>query len=430
MHIGFGSRPDFPSPYAGDAEGLFTAYPWLAGFIAQDFWSQLEPTQGGSLDFSYLDLKVAQATAVGKPILILIKTGGGSATGAAYPSWVVAPSGLNRPVFNEKAAVLTSVCPWDSVLLDYFLRTVQAVAARYDKHQWVRGVYVAGPTDRYPEMQFIDEGLFRPAPGAALTIADDPLTAAATTITASASTASWPASGGFCIDETGTREDVRYSGRTGSTFTGVTRGVNGTTAASHALGVTITKYNPWTTVTGGNPAYTNAIYEAAWLRTIRAYVDYWRHTPVIALLDHVFNVAGGGTEDPDVFGWDSANSLEIGVVRALEANPNLAAQVTVGTANVGDDPAKVAMDDPRYARLRAVPVHPTTQLPFGVRKCPIYYELATVKMLAQNAASTTESLRIGREVFGARAIMVPQTLWAVSQAVRDAMRDAYTDYWL
>ena len=59
LHIGFGSRPDFPSPYAGDAEGLFTAYPWLAGFIAQDFWSQLEPTQGGSLDFSYLDLKVA-----------------------------------------------------------------------------------------------------------------------------------------------------------------------------------------------------------------------------------------------------------------------------------------------------------------------------------------------------------------------------------
>lgn len=66
---------------------------------------------------------------------------------------------------------------------------------------------------------------------ASTTLADNPLSAVATTVTL-ASTADFPEQGRIKIDE----EEILYTGKTATTLTGCTRGARGTRAASHTTG--------------------------------------------------------------------------------------------------------------------------------------------------------------------------------------------------
>src|SRR5581483_8813012 len=73
------------------------------------------------------------------------------------------------------------------------------------------------------------------------------LTAAATTATVD-STASWPATGYFMIDA----EYMTYSGLTATTFTGLSRGGNGTAAAAHTNNARVSRSTVITVAQGPN----------------------------------------------------------------------------------------------------------------------------------------------------------------------------------
>jgi hypothetical protein len=62
------------------------------------------------------------------------------------------------------------------------------------------------------------------------------------------STAGWPDSGYFMIDS----EEFTYTGKTGTSFTGVLRGVNGTTAAAHGNGKMVSRSRVVTIAEGPN----------------------------------------------------------------------------------------------------------------------------------------------------------------------------------
>jgi hypothetical protein len=70
------------------------------------------------------------------------------------------------------------------------------------------------------------------------------------------STAGFPATGTILIEN----EDIAYTSITGTTFAGLTRGVNGTTAVGHAGGVTITVYSDDSWLT--NWAFADALFGA------------------------------------------------------------------------------------------------------------------------------------------------------------------------
>jgi hypothetical protein len=74
--------------------------------------------------------------------------------------------------------------------------------------------------------------------GLLTTVSDNPMSAGATTVNV-VSTSEYPSSGTLLI---GT-EAVSYTGKTATAFTGLTRGVFGTTAASHVTGTQIDHYN-------------------------------------------------------------------------------------------------------------------------------------------------------------------------------------------
>lgn len=75
------------------------------------------------------------------------------------------------------------------------------------------------------------------SPISATTVSDNPLTLGATTVNVS-STTGYPTSGTLVIDS----ESMTYTGISGNAFTGVTRGVLGTTAVSHVSGSRIDYY--------------------------------------------------------------------------------------------------------------------------------------------------------------------------------------------
>jgi hypothetical protein len=72
--------------------------------------------------------------------------------------------------------------------------------------------------------------------GTTLTTLNGAINASVTTITV-ASTANYPSAGAISIG--GSTEVIQYTGKTGTTFTGCTRGAYGTTAASHSSGATV-----------------------------------------------------------------------------------------------------------------------------------------------------------------------------------------------
>ncbi len=81
-----------------------------------------------------------------------------------------------------------------------------------------------------------------PATGAALSVNTDPTT-------------TFPSTGTLLI---GT-EEITYTGMTASSFTGITRGANGTTAAGHTSGATVARFASWddTTSAWGTRTYSN-----------------------------------------------------------------------------------------------------------------------------------------------------------------------------
>lgn len=80
------------------------------------------------------------------------------------------------------------------------------------------------------------------------TLTDNPLTAGATTVNVAA-TGLFAAAGSILI---GT-EMIDYTGKTGTSFTGCTRGVRGSTAVSHAVGATVSKLTARTAPVAGVP---------------------------------------------------------------------------------------------------------------------------------------------------------------------------------
>lgn len=69
----------------------------------------------------------------------------------------------------------------------------------------------------------------------AIASASDPANGGAITVTDTAATAAFPSSGTVQIDD----EKISYTGKTATTFTGITRGASSTTATPHSVGATI-----------------------------------------------------------------------------------------------------------------------------------------------------------------------------------------------
>ena len=88
-------------------------------------------------------------------------------------------------------------------------------------------------TVRYPTALDTADSLIRAANSARTTLSAS-ITNNAATISV-ASTASFPASGAFMIDS----EIIFYTGKTATTFTGLVRGADGTTAAAHSSGAAV-----------------------------------------------------------------------------------------------------------------------------------------------------------------------------------------------
>lgn len=148
-HMGFSNRPSVVFDYA--------TYPWVTGTIVQEFWSALQPTAHGpngveptDIDYSYLDGALTQATLDQKPVIFLVKTGGGSTAPAdATPSWITgAPYSRPHPTISGG----TDAWPWDHVSQMAFFDLVRHLGKRYDGHPWLRGVYISGCQTQYPEM--------------------------------------------------------------------------------------------------------------------------------------------------------------------------------------------------------------------------------------------------------------------------------------
>lgn len=81
---------------------------------------------------------------------------------------------------------------------------------------------------QYPSAAGTDANLFVAVNNLSTSLTDNPLTSGATTVNVS-STTGFPTAGYITIDA----EAISYTGTTGTSFTGCTRGADGTTAASH-----------------------------------------------------------------------------------------------------------------------------------------------------------------------------------------------------
>ena len=97
--------------------------------------------------------------------------------------------------------------------------------------------------------------------GSSTTLNGD-INSSVTTITV-ASTAGFEDVGTITIDE----ENITYTGKTTTTFTGCTRGADSTVAASHSNGDTVTRASKWYNITRSSGAYS-ATADEGWTSTI------------------------------------------------------------------------------------------------------------------------------------------------------------------
>jgi hypothetical protein len=97
--------------------------------------------------------------------------------------------------------------------------------------------------------------------GSSTTLNGD-INSSVTTITV-ASTAGFEDVGTITIDE----ENITYTGKTSTTFTGCTRGADSTVAASHSNGDTVTRSSKWYNITRSSGAYS-ATADEGWTSTI------------------------------------------------------------------------------------------------------------------------------------------------------------------
>ncbi|MFH1603178.1 MAG: hypothetical protein ABIH03_04655, partial [Pseudomonadota bacterium] len=108
---------------------------------------------------------------------------------------------------------------------------------------------------------------------ASTTVTDNPLTATATSVNV-ASTAGFAAHGRIVIDA----EQMNYSGKTATVFTGVSRGLDGTAAAAHVLGSTVSQDMCLVKSTGTSASGTRVIETAMAVRGERAMMVYAKGT--------------------------------------------------------------------------------------------------------------------------------------------------------
>lgn len=87
---------------------------------------------------------------------------------------------------------------------------------------------------QYPGAAGTDANLFIAANNLSTSLSDNPLTIGATTVNV-ASTTGFPTAGYITIEA----EAISYTGTTGTSFTGCTRGADGTAAASHVTGLQV-----------------------------------------------------------------------------------------------------------------------------------------------------------------------------------------------
>jgi len=86
----------------------------------------------------------------------------------------------------------------------------------------------------YPSTQNTDDNLYIAVNNLSTVLTDDPLSDSATTVNVS-DASSFPSVGIITID----LEAIHYTGKTATSFTGCTRGFDGTTAASHLVNATV-----------------------------------------------------------------------------------------------------------------------------------------------------------------------------------------------
>lgn len=402
-------------------DGFFQTYPWMAGFICWDKWSVFEATEN-TYDFSYFDAQVTRARVDNKPVILQLKTGGAAtSSNDAIPSWI-SGAPYYRPVhYRSDQSGDTNACPWDVVSRQKVLNALAAMGRRYDSERLVVGIYLCGVNGQYNEMVFPPGTTAFDAPSA-LTIANNPLAANGTSVTSNEDASAWQLKGGFRIDS----EDFAYSNRVGNVFTISARGMNGTVADSHLQNAAITKYNPWTTITGNPPNEIwvdpdGVVLRDAYLDQARQVAARWPTTPIIVLVDRVRPT---GTYTEVSIGWDTTLLVDRGVIAAIDSDVKLRQQVYYGTANIGDD---VVMTDPRFARCRRTPIHPITGVPYGVRLAGIYHEVGDGHVT--DAPGLYESLRRVRVDCGSTACMINWTTWGRGDDYKAAVRQASLDFW-
>jgi len=155
-------------------------------------------------------------------------------------------------------------------------------------------------------------GIWGGISGAAATTAVDDgsgMTASATSVTVDSS-ANFETTGYLLIDS----EIIQYTGKTSTTFTGLLRGLFGTTAATHADDATVTEaLGGW-----GMPATTNVA---------GALLRHWSHDNFGE--DLVMNVRDGAIYYWDKSGGTSARAVEITTLAGSTNAPTIAKKVIV-----------------------------------------------------------------------------------------------------
>ena len=125
--------------------------PFVAGVSIRTTWESVEPLEG-EFDWSYIDSQLARAEAAGKRAILRVMAG------IYAPQWVydagaestvLRGHNQNNKLFGREFRIPV---PWDAVVLDRWKRFIAALGERYNGHQAIYAVAMAGPTGLTSEM--------------------------------------------------------------------------------------------------------------------------------------------------------------------------------------------------------------------------------------------------------------------------------------
>lgn len=130
-----------------------------------------------------------------------------------------------------------------------------------------------------------------------------------------ASTASFPATGWILIEN----EIIAYTGKTGTTFTGITRGVLGTTNVAHTAGLFVSEVQGTGSPTAiGKVLFNNTSFSNSVYTTSADYSKIYFDTPGIFNLQFSAQLLNYTTSEDNVTVWFQKNGTDIAATASVE----------------------------------------------------------------------------------------------------------------